>query len=256
MNDDPTNLLETPAGAATQETGGAATSATAAANPLAEQVYQQLKTDIFSFRLFPGDRFSENGIAQHYGVSRTPMRDGLFRLQREGYLEVGFRRGWKVSPINFDQLDQLYDLRIVLEVAAIERAGAGGEIAHAALEALKAVWCVEPGLRESDPVKMFGMDENFHRQLVAATGNAEMLRVHNEVTERIRIVRRLDFLKPHRTSATYDEHSTMLNLIERNRLTEAIILLRAHIMQSKLEVRKITLSMLAAARDCKLPFVS
>jgi len=252
MNDDPTNLLETPAASGMQETPAAP----APANPLAEQVYQQLKTDIFSFRLFPGDRFSENGIAQHYGVSRTPMRDGLFRLQREGYLEVGFRRGWKVSPINFDQLDQLYDLRIVLEVAAVERLGAGGDAAHAAVEELKAIWCVAPELRESDPVKMFGMDENFHRQLVAATGNMEMLRVHNEVTERIRIVRRLDFLKPHRTSATYDEHSTMLNLIERNRLTEAIILLRAHITQSKLEVRKITLSMLAAARDSKLPFVS
>ena len=249
MNDDTTNLLETPTAPDTPAVPGAA-------NPLAEQVYQQLKNDIFSFRLFPGDRFSENGIAQHYGVSRTPMRDGLFRLQREGYLEVGFRRGWKVSPINFDQLDQLYDLRIVLEVAAVERVGAGGDVAHAAVEALKAIWCVEPESRESDPVKMFGMDENFHRQLVAATGNAEMLRVHNEVTERIRIVRRLDFLKPHRTSATYDEHATMLNLIERNRVTEAIILLRAHITQSKLEVRKITLSMLAAARDSKLPFVS
>jgi DNA-binding GntR family transcriptional regulator len=258
MNDDPTKLLETPAESDTPGASGpqGMPAAPAAANPLAEQVYQQLKSDIFSFRLFPGDRFSENGIAQHYGVSRTPMRDGLFRLQREGYLEVGFRRGWKVAPINFDQLDQLYDLRIVLEVAAVERVGAGGELAHAAVEALKAIWCVEPELRESDPVKMFGMDENFHRQLVAATGNAEMLRVHNEVTERIRIVRRLDFLKPHRTSATYDEHSTMLNLIERNRLTEAIILLRAHITQSKLEVRKITLSMLAAARDSKLPFVS
>ncbi|MFL9988044.1 GntR family transcriptional regulator [Paraburkholderia sediminicola] len=258
MNDDTTNLLETPAEPDTPGSAGAQgmPAVPAAANPLAEQVYQQLKNDIFSFRLFPGDRFSENGIAQHYGVSRTPMRDGLFRLQREGYLEVGFRRGWKVSPINFDQLDQLYDLRIVLEVAAVERVGAGGDVAHAAVEALKAIWCVEPELRESDPVKMFGMDENFHRKLVAATGNAEMLRVHNEVTERIRIVRRLDFLKPHRTSATYDEHSTMLNLIERNRVTEAIILLRAHITQSKLEVRKITLSMLAAARDSKLPFVS
>src|ERR1700722_4295752 len=226
-----------------------------AANPLAEQVYQRLKSDIFSFRLFPGDRFSENGIAQYYGVSRTPMRDGLFRLQREGYLEVGFRRGWKVSQINFEQLDQLYDLRIVLELAALERL-TSGNAPHEAIEPLKAIWCVEPELRESDPVKMFGMDENFHRQLVAATGNAEMLRVHNEVTERIRIVRRLDFLKPHRTSATYDEHATMLNLIERNRVTEAIILLRAHITQSKLEERKITLSMPAGARDWNLPFVS
>ncbi|HTJ93359.1 MAG TPA: FCD domain-containing protein, partial [Pararobbsia sp.] len=110
--------------------------------------------------------------------------------------------------------------------------------------------------RESDPDTMFGMDEDFHRRLVAATGNNEMLRVHNEVTERIRIVRRLDFVKPHRTSATYDEHAKMLYLLERSRIQEANILLRAHITQSKLEVRRITLSMLAAARDQKLPFVS
>ena len=224
-------------------------------NALAEQVYQQLKDDIFSFRLFPGDRFSESDIAQHYGVSRTPMRDGLFRLQREGYLEVGFRRGWKVSQINFEQLDQIYDLRIVLELASIERLGAGN-VSHAAIDALKAVWCVAPEQQESDPVTMFTMDEDFHRQLVASTGNGEMVRVHNEVTERIRIVRRLDFLKSHRTSATYDEHGKILQLVERNRLSEAAILLRAHITQSKLEVRKITLSMLAAARDQRLPFVS
>ena len=74
---------------------------------------------------------------------------------------------------------------------------------------------------------MSGMDETSIVNGSPQLANAEILRVRNEVTERICIVRRLDFLKPHRTSATYGEHSTMLNLIERNRLTEAIILLRA-----------------------------
>jgi DNA-binding GntR family transcriptional regulator len=225
------------------------------ANPLAEQVYQRLKQDVFSFRLFPGDRFSETDIAEYYDVSRTPMRDALFRMLREGYLEVGFRRGWKVANINFERLDQLYDLRIVLELAAVERLSAAAG-RHDALVGLQKIWCVAPDERETDPVAMFGMDENFHRGLVAAVGNEEMLRVHNEITERIRIVRRLDFLKPHRTSATYDEHSTMLNLIDRGKFAEASILLRAHITQSKLEVRKITLSMLDVARKSKLPFVS
>jgi DNA-binding GntR family transcriptional regulator len=226
-----------------------------AANPLAEEVYRKLKSDIFDFRLCPGDRFSESDIAQYYGVSRTPMRDGLFRLQREGYLEVGFRRGWKVAPISFEQLDQLYDLRIVLELHALERLANAGP-SHAAIDALRQVWCVDEAARETCPVTMFKMDENFHRQLVASTGNAEMLRVHNEVTERIRIVRRLDFLKPHRTGATYDEHAMLLQLIERSKPAEATILLKAHIVQSKIEVRKITVSMLAGARERKLPFVS
>ncbi|KKB62949.1 GntR family transcriptional regulator [Robbsia andropogonis] len=227
-----------------------------AANPLAEQVYQKLKQDIFSFRLFPGDRFSESDIAQYYGVSRTPMRDGLFRLQREGYLEVGFRRGWKVAPINFDQLDQLYDLRIVLESAALERMSSGSSAARDILDELERIWCVSLEAQQDDPIEMFGMDEHFHRRLVESAGNAEMVRVHNDITERIRIVRRLDFLKRHRTAATYDEHAKMLSLIKRNRLTEAAILLRAHITQSKLEVRKITLSMLSDARTSKQPFVS
>lgn len=91
------------------------------ANPLAEQVYHRIKDDIFSFRLLPGDNFTETEMAQRQGVSRTPLRDALFRLQREGYLEVGFRRGWKVCPIDFDRLDNLYDLRIVLEMAALEK---------------------------------------------------------------------------------------------------------------------------------------
>ncbi|MGF6266492.1 DNA-binding GntR family transcriptional regulator [Paraburkholderia youngii] len=239
--------------AAAEAAAASGTKAAYSANPLAEQVYQLIKQDIFSFRLFPGDRFSENDIAQHYGVSRTPMRDALFRLAREGYLEVGFRRGWKVCNIDFNQLDQLYDLRIVLELAALERLSGAP---HVAMDALRAIWCVDEGERESCPATMFVLDEGFHRGLVSAAGNNEMLRVHNEVTERIRIVRRLDFLKAHRTSATYDEHSAMLHLIDRGKFGEAAILLRAHITQSKLEVRKITLSMLATARDEKLAFVS
>ncbi|MGH8364208.1 MAG: GntR family transcriptional regulator, partial [Pseudomonas sp.] len=55
---------------------------------LAERVYQQLKDDIFGFRLLPGDRFSEGDVAERMQASRTPVRQALYRLEREGYLEV------------------------------------------------------------------------------------------------------------------------------------------------------------------------
>jgi DNA-binding GntR family transcriptional regulator len=222
------------------------------ANPLAEQVYNRLKDDIFNFRLLPGDNFTETEMAQRQGVSRTPLRDALFRLQREGYLEVGFRRGWKVRPINFDRLDNLYDLRIVLEMAALEKLCQQQEPA-AGLQELNAAWLVEPAARESDAVKVAELDEAFHTNLVAAAGNEEMTRVHTEVTEKIRIVRRLDFLKKKRIEATYEEHGKILQLIAKRKATEAQILLRAHITQSKLEVRKITIWMLAEARQEQTP---
>ena len=75
-----------------------------------------------------------------------------------------------------------------------------------------------------------------------------MARVHREITERIRIIRRLDFTKGTRVHATYEEHAQILSAITRRRGDEAQRLLRSHVEQSKLEVRHITLDMLYRAR--------
>lgn len=88
---------------------------------LAERIYLQLKDDIFDFHLLPGDRFSENEIAVRMDVSRTPVRQALFWLEREGYVEVHFRSGWQVRPFDFAYFEELYDLRIVLECEAVKR---------------------------------------------------------------------------------------------------------------------------------------
>jgi DNA-binding GntR family transcriptional regulator len=84
----------------------------------AEEVYAHLKKDIADFRLVPGDRFSEHDICNRLAVSRTPVRQALFRLQQEGLVEVMFRSGWRVLPFDFDRFDQLYDLRMVLTANA------------------------------------------------------------------------------------------------------------------------------------------
>ena len=88
---------------------------------LAYSVYEQLRSELFDFRLLPGDRFSEIEVAERTGTSRTPVRQALYRLQSEGFLEVRPRSGWEVKPLNFDQLDALYELRILLEQAAVRR---------------------------------------------------------------------------------------------------------------------------------------
>jgi DNA-binding GntR family transcriptional regulator len=92
-------------------------------------------------------------------------------------------------------------------------------------------------------------DEEFHCALMVAAGNAEMARVHRDVTDRIRIIRRLDFTKQARIDATYDEHSKILKAIQRKRGDQAAMLLRAHIETSQAEVRKITLHQVHLARQ-------
>ncbi|MEG1038784.1 MAG: GntR family transcriptional regulator [Pseudomonas sp.] len=216
---------------------------------LGERLYQQIKDEIFEFRLLPGDRFSEGEVAARMAVSRTPVRQALYRLEREGYLEVHFRSGWQVVPFDFERFEELYDLRIVLELAAVRRlCEMASEPAHV-LADLTAIWLVDESQWQQDGQLVSQWDEAFHCQLVEATGNREMTRVHREVTEKIRIIRRLDFTQRPRVAATYAEHGAILTAILHRRSESACQLLRAHIEVSKAEVRKITLHMLHSARQ-------
>ena len=214
---------------------------------LAEQVYATLKSEIHDFQLVAGDRFSEAELGSRLGVSRTPVREALFRLRTEGFLDVEPKLGWFVRPIDFVKLEQLYDLRIVLELASVLRLCARAEDSPE-LDALKDIWLVPLAERLLDARQVGANDEQFHATLVRAAGNAEMARVHWDVTERIRIIRRLDFTRPDRIEATYTEHAKILRAVIQRKTDQAQLLLKSHIEQSKVEVRKITLHTLHEAR--------
>ena len=214
---------------------------------LAEQAYEQIKRMIFDFALLPGDRFSESELTQRINVSRTPLRQALQRLEREGFLLVFPKLGWQVAPMDFQVFDELYDLRVLIECHAAQKLAES--LNRPALKALNEVWLVPASEREADGDEVGRLDEQFHATLVEGGGNREMMRVHREITERIRIIRRLDFTKAARVDATYDEHARILRAITRRRGDEAQRLLRAHIEQSKLEVRHITLDTLYRLRS-------
>ncbi|HEY4065479.1 MAG TPA: GntR family transcriptional regulator [Burkholderiaceae bacterium] len=215
---------------------------------LAEQVYATLKAQLHDFQLVAGDRFSEADLGNRLGVSRTPVREALFRLRNEGFLDVEAKLGWFVKPIDFAKLEQLYDLRIVLENASVLKLCSRSEEAPE-LEALKAFWLVPAAERLVDARQVGANDEQFHATLVRASGNDEMARVHWDVTERIRIIRHLDFTRLDRIEATYAEHAKILRAVIQRKPDQAQLLLKTHIEQSKAEVRKITLHTLHEARS-------
>jgi DNA-binding GntR family transcriptional regulator len=207
-----------------------------------EDVYEQLKQDIADFKLVPGDRFTEMDMCERFGMSRTPIRQALYRLQQEGYVEVLFRSGWRILPFDFEKYEQLYDLRMVLESAAVQRlCEQRTEGIRSSLQALEAIWLTPPAERCQDGKQVGLWDEAFHCALVNAAGNQEMARVHREITDKIRVIRRMDFTQSQRLMATYDEHAEILKAILAYRADQACMLLRSHITTSQSEVRKITL---------------
>jgi len=214
---------------------------------LADQTFEAVKRMIFDFELIPGERFSESDLTTRLKVSRTPLRQALQRLAGQGLLQVYPKMGWFVAPIDFDTMDELYDLRILLETNAVGQLLDSPDLAS--LDALKALWLSPVEQRLSEASHVGQLDEAFHSCLVAAGGNREIARVHQEITDRIRLIRRLDFTKTNRVEATYDEHGLILRALLARRKDEAKRLLRAHIEQSKLEVRKITLDALFRAKQ-------
>lgn len=244
-----TRLLPEPSSAAAD---AAAADAPAKAGSLPEYVYARLREDIFEMRLLPGDQITETEIAAYFKVSRTPVREALQRLQGDGLMQGYVRGGWEVVPIDFKRFDDLYELRKLIETHAVTRlcarsADAGG-IDAGLIDSLKAVWCVPPAARLCDGREVAMLDEAFHQTLVRATGNLEMAGVFDRLTDRIRIVRRLDFVYGDCVQSTYDEHAAILARIGAHDAGNAVKLMTEHIEGSHAEVNQITLHRLHSAR--------
>jgi len=206
---------------------------------ISDRVYQKLKDDIFDFLLLPGERFSETEIANRMQASRTPVREALHRLEREGFVLPNFRSRWQVRPFDIRYYEELYDLRVVLECESLNRLCEQAALADA-LAGLLATWCCDERERVHDGMKVAEMDEAFHFELVKLAGNHQMAAMHRDVCERLRIIRRLDFTKQYRIEVTYTEHSEFLHQLVQKQLEQAKISLRKHIEASRDNVCTIT----------------
>lgn len=213
---------------------------------LAQQTYARIKEEIFLFRMAPGQRYAEQELAVRLGVSRTPLRFALHVLAREGYLvRLEGHACWQVKPFDLSYYDDLYDFRTQLERIAVRRLCALDPAPDLSLAC--AFWLAPRKQRVREGTVVAREDEKFHALLVALAGNAEMQRTHASLTERIRIIRRLDFITPERIDSAFDEHEGILRALLARRGAEAEKLVQSHIDASRAEIRRITVQRLAAA---------
>ena len=213
---------------------------------LAQSVYERLKREIFDFRMPPGQRYAERVLAASLGVSRTPLRVALHLLANEGYLNhVEGHSSWQVRPLDLDYYDDLYDFRQNIELVSVQCLAKREDLTE--LRDLCAFWCVPKKQRVSDGQQVAREDERLHRTWVALAGNREMLRTFDHLTERIRIIRRLDFISPERIDAAFDEHAEILRLLLARKAESAQALITSHINASRAEIRHITVHRLALA---------
>ncbi len=133
-----------------------------------------LREMILSGELRPGERLVETDLARTFGTSRGPVRDALAELARVGLVSVVNRRGAFVASMSDTDIDELYSLRLALELLAVRRAAptaTDNDVASidAALADLHAA------LDSGDPRSVADADMRFHRTIVAAAGHRRLL---------------------------------------------------------------------------------
>ena len=139
--------------------------------PLRDQVHHAIVRRILREELPPGARISDSALAGELGVSRTPVREALLRLEREGFLDVDVGRGFFVKALSAREVGEVYPILWTLEVLALRLSPPLSRKTFAELERINA----EMSRVAEDPEKRIDLDMQWHRTLVEGCGNDQLL---------------------------------------------------------------------------------
>lgn len=192
-----------------------------------DRVYATLREMAIQFRLKPGERLTEVDLAQKFSVSRTPIREALSRLEREGFLLAEGTRGFAVRNLDPKECFDLYELRLALESTAIRLAvdrATDEELAELSRTARKARR--EPANSPVD--RIVELDEQFHEQIAALSRNVPLTEALRSVNARIRFIRLIDMEDRPRSSSLGD-HVVVARALEARDAEAAIQAIQRHV---------------------------
>lgn len=149
--------------------------------PLRDQVHHAIVDRILRNEVRGGSRLSDTALARELGVSRTPIREALLRLEREGFLESDLGRGFFIKPLNVREVHEAYPVLWTLEVLALR--GAGSPSAERLAEMAEVNARLEG---EAEPERRIDLDGVWHRLLLEPCGNERLLGLIDSLKQVIR----------------------------------------------------------------------
>ena len=177
--------------------------------PLRDVVFNTLRQAILKGELKPGERLMEIALAERLGVSRTPIREAMRKLEQEGLVVMIPRRGAQVANITEKDLNDVLEVRIALENVAIEKA-----CARMTEEEMRRLWLAakefEHTIAEGNLVKLAEADVAFHEVIYQASDNKRLIQVLNNMREQTYRYR-YEYVKGNSTyNQLIDEHAKII----------------------------------------------
>ncbi|WP_254407457.1 GntR family transcriptional regulator [Streptomyces sp. GMY02] len=195
---------------------------------LREEIIETLRAAVISGQLRPGVVYSAPSLAEQFGVSSTPVREAMLDLVREGLVEAVRNKGFRVTELSEQDLDDITHLRALIEIPTVRRIAEAG-VDPAVIERLRPLAAgIEDAARRQDLIAHVAIDMEFHLTLLGLTGNSYLVETVRSLRSRSRIYG-LSILAAHdQLVPSSHEHAELLDLIEAGDADGAEELMRRH----------------------------
>ncbi|WP_330331412.1 GntR family transcriptional regulator [Streptomyces sp. NBC_00536] len=194
----------------------------------AERVYQHVKLGVLDRRYEGGTLLTEGELADAVGVSRTPVREALLRLETEGLIKLYPKKGALVLPVSAQEIADVVETRLLVEEFTVRRAVPAAPALLARLAEL-----IEEQHRHAasgDLSALIAADRLFHAEIVRSAGNQILSRLYDQLRDRqLRMGVALLHAHPERIAKTLAEHTEILDALRAGDAESAAAAVRGHV---------------------------
>jgi len=204
---------------------------------LKERIVGRLREAIMRGEYRPGERLVENELCARFKVSRTPVREALDHLDREGLLKITPGAGARIAELSRKDILDIYDVLIVLEGAAARLACSN--IGDAQMEKLEEYgFLFEEALKRHDPELLFQLNHRFHWVITEATDNRHLIEMRLRFRRLIDSISRTFAEIPEQCRVTIAEHRQILDALKARNPSLAEFTMREHLGNAKEKLRE------------------
>ena len=198
--------------------------------PIRDMVYELLRNEIIEGRLVSGDHLVESLIAGQLGVSRTPVREALRMLVKDGFAVTVPRKGTVIAPLSRDDAIDIYDLREVVEGLCARRAAAN--VTARELKQLR-VRLERMSPRSADHKSYMKAHAEFNDIIIGASRSHRIAQFLDTLSGQIQRLRGITLAAKERQEESWEEHKAIIDALAARDAVAAENLVRRHIQNAK-----------------------
>ncbi|WP_166461829.1 GntR family transcriptional regulator [Paracoccus alkanivorans] len=199
---------------------------------LYDMALEGIRSSIIDGTIEIGEQISETRISEQLGISKTPVREALQELRREGLVQIDPRKRTTVFKPDSQQLSELFDMRILLETGAAERLYERNR-EQSVLRMRAVVEQMRRAVEHEDYKGYRSLDSDFHQTIIDGAGNSLISETYRPLSFKINVLRNRGLLDPYVVHKSFAFHQRLLGLLESAEAEEFRAALTTHIQNSQ-----------------------